>query len=197
VVPHPAGYRQSIHKWPHPAPLRRGRPAEDVYVYTTKVGSHTGGYDEWTVDITDAVAAFSKDSICRQQFKGSIPLSIRTDNSRNLERIPSGMSDFSIYGGLYLYLNLVYTPGLPIDQLLGDAMPDTSGKEGKIHVRSILYHPLAAIATSDSATTIIWKLCYDREKKMTAFAAIFFIMNNILLFDQLDRLHTSSLGNLQ
>ena len=30
----------------------------EVYVYTTKVGSHIGGYDEWTVDITDAVNAF-------------------------------------------------------------------------------------------------------------------------------------------
>src|SRR5688572_31743111 len=25
----------------------------EVYIYTTKVGSHVGGYDEWTVDITD------------------------------------------------------------------------------------------------------------------------------------------------
>lgn len=30
----------------------------DVYVYTTKVGSHVGGYDSWNVDITDAVEAF-------------------------------------------------------------------------------------------------------------------------------------------
>ncbi len=35
----------------------------NVYVYTTKVGSHEGGYDEWTVDITDAVAAFGKDTV--------------------------------------------------------------------------------------------------------------------------------------
>ncbi|MES1249268.1 MAG: sugar-binding domain-containing protein, partial [Chitinophaga rupis] len=60
----------------------------DVYIYTTKVGSHTGGYDEWTVDITDAIAAFTKDSVYKQQFKGLIPLSIRTDNSRDPERIP-------------------------------------------------------------------------------------------------------------
>ena len=29
----------------------------DVYIYTTKVGSHVGGYDEWTLDITDAAAS--------------------------------------------------------------------------------------------------------------------------------------------
>ncbi|MFN0080269.1 MAG: sugar-binding domain-containing protein, partial [Prosthecobacter sp.] len=27
-----------------------------VFVYTDKVGEHVGGYDEWTVDITDAAA---------------------------------------------------------------------------------------------------------------------------------------------
>src|SRR6266496_1382238 len=42
----------------------------DVYVYTTKVGSHTGGYDEWVVDITDAVEAFLKTDVFQKQFKG-------------------------------------------------------------------------------------------------------------------------------
>lgn len=80
-----------------------------VYIYTTKVGSHVGGYDEWSVDITDAVESFKKSPICKKQFRGKIPLSIRVDNSRNLERIPSSMSDFNIYGGIYRHLNLVYT----------------------------------------------------------------------------------------
>ena len=30
----------------------------EVYIYTTKVGSHVGGYNEWSVDITDAVKNF-------------------------------------------------------------------------------------------------------------------------------------------
>lgn len=30
----------------------------DVYLFTRKVGSHTGGYDSWNVDITDAVKDF-------------------------------------------------------------------------------------------------------------------------------------------
>ncbi|HTI07617.1 MAG TPA: glycoside hydrolase family 2 TIM barrel-domain containing protein [Puia sp.] len=122
----------------------------DVYIYTTKVGSHRGGYDEWTVDITDALTAFTKDAVFKKQFKGSIPLSIRTDNSRDPERIPSGMSDFSIYGGLYRYLNLVYTPPVSIDKVFADAVPDASGKEGKIHIRSLLYHPAADVSALDS-----------------------------------------------
>lgn len=83
-----------------------------VYIYTARVGSHVGGYDEWSVDITDAVENFKKSTICKNQFKGKIPLSIRVDNSRNLERIPSSMSDFNLYGGIYRHLNLVYTSSL-------------------------------------------------------------------------------------
>jgi len=115
----------------------------DVYIYTTKVGSHTGGYDEWTVDITDAAAAFAETPVCKQQFKGKIPLSIRTDNSRDNEMIPSGLSDFNVYGGLYRYLDLVYTPALSIDKVFAEAVLDPSGKEGKVHIRTLLYHPAA------------------------------------------------------
>ena len=61
----------------------------EVYIYTTKVGSHVGGYDEWTVDITDAMAACQKNKLCQDLFKGKIPLSIRCDNSRDAEMIPS------------------------------------------------------------------------------------------------------------
>ena len=113
----------------------------EVYVYTTRVGSHTGGYDEWTVDITDAADAFARTSICRQQFKGKIPVTIRTDNSRDLEMIPSGLSDFSVYGGIYRYLNLIYAPSVSIDQVFARAEMDKAGKEGKVHLRAQLYSP--------------------------------------------------------
>ena len=76
----------------------------NVYVYTTEVGSHVGGYDEWTVDITDAVDSFKKTDAFQKQFKGKIPISIRCDNSRDLEMIPSDLSDFNLYGGIYRYL---------------------------------------------------------------------------------------------
>ncbi|HAL52760.1 MAG TPA: glycoside hydrolase family 2, partial [Sphingobacterium sp.] len=69
-----------------------------VYIHTVKVGEHVGGYDEWTVDITDAVEKFKKTAAFKKQFKGKIPLSIRVDNSRDLEMIPSNLSDFNVYG---------------------------------------------------------------------------------------------------
>ena len=113
----------------------------DVYVYTTKVGSHVGGYDEWTVDITDAVAEFKKTAAFKQQFKGRIPISIRTDNSRDLEMIPSDLSDFNVYGGIYRYLNLVYAPALSVDKMFARAEVDPEGKFGKLHVKTRFYNP--------------------------------------------------------
>ena len=113
----------------------------DVYIYTTKVGSHVGGYDEWTVDITDAVAAFKKTDVYQKQFNGKIPLSIRTDNSRDLEMVPSDLSDFNVYGGIYRYLNLVYTPALSVDKMFAKAEVDAAGKLGKVKVSTRFYNP--------------------------------------------------------
>ncbi|MEO8404183.1 MAG: glycoside hydrolase family 2 TIM barrel-domain containing protein [Chitinophagaceae bacterium] len=114
----------------------------EVYIYDTKVGSHTGGYDEFTIDITDAVDAFSKTDVFKKQFNGQVPIAIRTDNSRDLEMIPSNLSDFNLYGGIYRYLNLVYTPVLSIDKIFAIAQTDKSGKTGKLTITSRFYNPL-------------------------------------------------------
>ena len=136
-----------------------GQKAE-VYVYTTKVGSHVGGYDEWTVDITAAVDAFKKTDVYQKQFKGKVPVSIRTDNSRDLEMIPSDLSDFNLYGGIYRYLNLVYTPALSIDKLFALAEVDKDGKQGNLNVKARFYNP-----TGLSAGTVLIKLI-DPDGKM-------------------------------
>jgi len=152
----PAWYRTAlaIHQ-----PYQNGRTllhfegagqATDVYVYTTKVGSHVGGYDEWTVDITDAAAACLKDTALMRRIGGKVPVSVRTDNSRNVERIPSAMSDFSVYGGLYRYVNLVYAPPVSVAGLLAD--PRIEGKDGKVDVRALLYRPTGERAAELSAT---------------------------------------------
>ncbi|HYE53571.1 MAG TPA: alginate lyase family protein [Chitinophagaceae bacterium] len=113
----------------------------DVYVYTTKVGSHIGGYDEFTIDITEAVAAFQKTDAFTKQFKGKIPISIRTDNSRDLELVPSDLSDFNLYGGIYRYLNLVYVPEVSIDKLFIRPTLANGRKTAKLHVNTRLYNP--------------------------------------------------------
>lgn len=112
-----------------------------VYIYTTKVAEHVGGYDEWTADITDAVAEFKKNPAFKTQFKGKIPVIIRCDNSRDLEMIPSSLSDFNVYGGIYRYLNLVYTPQLAIDKLFAHASVDAKGSLGKLTVKAQLLNP--------------------------------------------------------
>ncbi|OKL41860.1 glycoside hydrolase family 2 TIM barrel-domain containing protein [Pontibacter flavimaris] len=113
----------------------------DVYVYTTKVGSHVGGYDEFTVDITEAVEAFKQTAAFKEQFNGKIPISIRCDNSRDLEMIPSDLSDFNVYGGIYRYLNLVHVPALSLDKVFAHATVDKAGKQGQLSVKTRFYNP--------------------------------------------------------
>ncbi|WP_345256548.1 glycoside hydrolase family 2 TIM barrel-domain containing protein [Flaviaesturariibacter amylovorans] len=116
----------------------------EVYIHTTKVGSHVGGYDEFSVDITDAVAAFTKTEAFRKQFNGKVPLSVRTDNGRDLELMPSDLSDFNLYGGIYRYLNLVYLPAVSVDRLFAEAQVDSTGKTGSLDVRARFHAPVAS-----------------------------------------------------
>lgn len=125
----------------------------EVYIYTEKVGSHTGGYDEWHVDITDAVARYLANDEAVKRFKGKIPLSVRCDNSRDAEMIPSDLSDFNLYGGIYRYLNLVYVPAFSMDDIFVHATVDSKGKEGKMEVNISICDP--AKLKTGKATVII------------------------------------------
>jgi beta-galactosidase len=120
----------------------------EVYIYTTKVGSHVGGYDEWSVDITQAVADFQKTEAFQKQFKGKIPLSIRCDNSRDLEMIPSDLSDFNVYGGLYRYLNLEYLTAVALERISAKSEVDKTGKNGLLTLKATFLEnsPAAAAA---------------------------------------------------
>jgi len=145
----------------------------DVYIYTTKVGSHTGGYDEWTVDITDAVKAFSVTDECQKQFGGKIPISIRTDNSRDLELIPSDLSDFNLFGGIYRYLNLVYTPALSVSNLYALAETDAAGKKGTVIISADWINPLN-IESADISVTLVdptGKKVFNHSGRQNNFSA--------------------------
>ncbi|WEK17631.1 MAG: glycoside hydrolase family 2 TIM barrel-domain containing protein [Candidatus Pedobacter colombiensis] len=133
-----------------------------VYIYDKKVAEHVGGYDEWTVDITDAVKAFKKSDVFAKQFKGKIPLEIRCDNSRDLEMIPSDLSDFNVYGGLYRYLNLVYVPKVSVDKIFAAASVDAKGTIGKLNISGRLLNP-------DGVDTVTVKIeIKDPEGKIVA-----------------------------
>ena len=106
----------------------------EVYVYTTRVAQHVGGYDEWKADITEAVARVKADDKLMKRFGGKIPIAIRCDNSRDTQMIPSSMSDFNVYGGLYRYVNLVYVPAWHIEAIRIDSRTDEKGRSGEASI---------------------------------------------------------------
>jgi beta-galactosidase len=107
-----------------------------VFIELDQVAEHVGGYDEWTVDITDAAARATADA----KNKGAVPLAIVCDNSRDLEMIPSDLSDFNLYGGLCRYLNLVYVPAISIERIhiTPTLKPDGSSE---VSISARLYNP--------------------------------------------------------
>lgn len=103
----------------------------DVWIGDRHVGRHADGYGEFTLDITDAVAAwkackaFATAHPDHHTPPGRVPLAVRTDNTRDLEAIPSNLSDFNLYGGLYRHVNLVYVPDVSLDHV--HVMPERQG----------------------------------------------------------------------
>jgi len=106
----------------------------EVYVHTKKLNSHVGGYDEYTVDITEAALNFPM----TEKDRGLVPFAVLCDNSRDLEMIPSNLSDFNLYGGLYRYVNLRHVPAISIDRVLIDSVVS---KKATVAVSARLYNP--------------------------------------------------------
>ena len=124
----------------------------EVYVFTTKVGAHTGGYDSWNVDITDAVQAFLAGPDAAR-FEGKVPLVIRCDNTRDTEMIPSDLSDFNVYGGLYRYLNLVYVPAVSVSELKIQPSLNDERQAGHLILEARFYNP-KNLPSADVAVTV-------------------------------------------
>jgi len=105
----------------------------EVWIGDQRVAEHTGGYDEFTVDITDAVGAWRASALTKlpaaesRVAAGKVPLAVRCDNSRNLETIPSDLSDFNRYGGLYRPVHLVYLPAGGIERVHASANLQADG----------------------------------------------------------------------
>jgi beta-galactosidase len=102
-----------------------------VFIGTNKVGEHLGGYDEWTVDITDAVT---------RAGGSEIPLAVLCDNSRDAESIPSDLSDFNRYGGLYRHVTLTYAPAISLEQIHIEPKLGADG-QASVKVRGRLRNP--------------------------------------------------------
>ncbi len=107
-----------------------------VYVDNALAGTHVGGYDEFVFDITDQVAAVAGDA-----GKSGVPIAVLCDNSENLERSPSDLSDFSLYGGLYRHVHLAYVPAVSL-QAVHVAPTFVPGSDATVKVKARLYNPV-------------------------------------------------------
>ena len=119
-----------------------------VFVYLKQVAEHIGGYDEWSVDITGPAADAAKIN------KGSVPVAVWCDNSRDLEMIPSSLSDFNLYGGLYRYVNLVYVPAISLERVHIEPKVDASGKASAT-IRVRLYNPTSLSGECELAIEVL------------------------------------------
>lgn len=120
-----------------------GQTAE-VYVGEKLAGRHLGGYDEFVIDITDLVTTSldgTPDKTGKPPSSAGIPIAVLCDNSRDLDRIPSDLSDFSLYGGLYRHVNLVYVPPVSLETLHVRTELSSPGSPAKITIQCQLYNP--------------------------------------------------------
>src|SRR5260370_11677423 len=123
-------------------------------------GKHTGGYDEVVFDITDLLIpdllpepaqgatppAETATSAAKNKKKkpDGVPISMLCDNSRDLDRMPSDLSDFSLYGGIYRHVNLVYVPAVSLETMhVRTDLPSPTGP-AKIAIVRTLYNPASA-----------------------------------------------------
>ncbi|NPA37511.1 MAG: glycoside hydrolase family 2 protein [Chlorobi bacterium] len=135
----PGWYRKAVN---FDNPYKKGRillhfdgagQKTEVFVFTEKAGEHIGGYDEWTVDVTQLVNKFKEEPYLKKYYGGKIPVSIRTDNTRDVEMIPSDLSDFNLYGGLYRNVHLIYVPETYISNIKVTPLLSESLKKGNVN----------------------------------------------------------------
>ena len=109
-----------------------------LWIGSTLIGSHKGGYDEFVFDITDAIA-----KLTFAEKKKGVPVALLCDNSPDLDRVPSDLGDFCLYGGMYRHVNLVYLPAISLDTV----------------------HVLPTMAEDGSATVTVKVRFYDPTSK--------------------------------
>jgi beta-galactosidase len=106
-----------------------------LWVGSSLIGTHKGGYDEFSFDISDAIKPFALAG-----NNSAVPVAVLCDNSPDLDRVPSDLSDFCLYGGLYRHVNLVQRPAVSLD---GVHVLPTIAADGsaQVSVKARLYNP--------------------------------------------------------
>ena len=109
-----------------------------LYVGDKLIGKHTGGYDEFVWDITDAIAALPKHT--------SVPVAVMCDNRYDPNRMPSDKSDFNMHAGLYRPVNLVYVPAVSVASThMTVKLPEDKAdySSARVQVSAVLHNPSA------------------------------------------------------
>jgi beta-galactosidase len=107
-----------------------------VYVGQQHVGTHVGGYDEYVYDITEALQA--PDPFAKNR---TVALAVVCDNSQDLDRPPSDLSDFCLYGGLYRHVHLVYVPAISLEAVHIAPAWKPGDQTAVVKVQARLYNP--------------------------------------------------------
>jgi beta-galactosidase len=127
----------------------------DIYLGEHHLAHHVGGYDQFIVDLSDVVteqSTASNASSLPSPGTNGMRLAIRCDNSRDLDRMPSDVSDFTLYGGLYRHVSLVYLPASSIEAIHVHATSGEGGKSAVVAVSGRLYGAL--VPSEDPAMVI-------------------------------------------
>jgi len=122
----------------------------DVYLGEQNFARHVGGYDQFVVDLTGVadeqiIAAANTPALkppVSTELKG-LRLAIRCDNGRDLDRMPSDLSDFTLYGGLYRHVSLVYLPAISIEAIHVAVTPGKIGESATVAVSGRLHGALS------------------------------------------------------
>jgi beta-galactosidase len=125
-------------------------PKTEVFVGLEKVGQHSGGYDEFSIDISDCAAKTLK----HPHSNSEVAIAVLCDNSRDSETVPSSLNDFHRYGGLYRQLSLVYVPALSLQRIHIDSKLGSRSR-AVVAVRGRLYNPMLLGGTLQIRTRVL------------------------------------------
>jgi beta-galactosidase len=106
-----------------------------LWIGSLLVGTHKGGYDEFDFDISEALQRLPLAGV-----QGGIPVTVCCDNSPDPDRVPSDLSDFCLYGGIYRHVNLVYVPAIALDTIHVLPIVAADGSV-QVSVKGRLYNP--------------------------------------------------------
>jgi beta-galactosidase len=106
-----------------------------LWIGPLRIGTHKGGYDEFDFDITEAL-----ERLPAADSKGGAPVIVCCDNSPDPDRVPSDLSDFCLYGGIYRHVNLVYVPAIALETIHVLPVVAANGS-AEVSVKGKLYNP--------------------------------------------------------